>query len=153
MWGPVLTGGKSHGAQGAAPLPGGMSQGCHPCKGRSCPHPCCPPSSSPKASAEPGLKCFTSDCASPGKTVCSNPLHSSSALLQVRFTPQEPCRCLLPPEVTNQCLPQLHKTRCDKSKTNPRPPRFLNEISLFLGKLVQSAISQLFKVVYKSINP
>lgn len=42
MWGSVLTGGESPGAQGAAPLPRGGSQGCHPCEGRSCPHPILP---------------------------------------------------------------------------------------------------------------
>lgn len=124
---------------GYSSTPQGRVPGLPPVRGQEL-----PPPTSPKDSAESGLKCFTSARASPGKTVGSNPIYSSYALLQVRFTPQEPCRCSLSSQVTTQCLPQLDKARCDKSKTNPRPPHFLNEISLFLGELVQPAVSKWF---------
>ena len=154
MQGSVLAGEESPGAQGAAQLPRGGSKGCHPHEGRSCPHLHCPPSSSPKASAKPGLKLFTSACASLGKTVASKHIHPSPALLQVRFTPREPqLRALAAiPSHKSASLPQLAKARCDKSKTNPKPPHFLTRSTYSLVSLCNLQFHSSSKVVYKNIN-
>lgn len=92
-------------------------------------------------------------CISRNKTVISNHMHSSPALLQVRFTPWEPQFRTFTDIPSHKSLLQLAKTRCYKSKTIPNLLHYQMKPAYSLMSLCNVQFQSSPKVVYKNFNP